>query len=239
VFALLNGISRSRGSKLTELAGICDLPVTSTHRLLVELVNLGVVERESDRYHLGPVLFELGLKASSQSDLLKASRPHLYELHAETRQAVYLAVLADSDILVVDVVANPAQMASQVRNGVGSRLPAHPTSTGKSLIAFGACAGGRVALRRVGPRTITHPTLFAEQMQAARAAGFTTECEETRAGIASVGAPIYCGTKVVGAIGVCAPTYSFKARQLGAQVRSAAHNASGALTALVECDDVG
>jgi DNA-binding IclR family transcriptional regulator len=232
VFTLLEGLSQCRGAKLTELAERCGLPVTSTHRLLGELVHLGVVQRKSDHYQLGTVLFELGLRASSNSDLLEASRGPLHDLYADTRQTVHLAVLDGSEILVVDVITGPTPIAPRLR--AGTRLPVHATAAGKCLLALGnADANANVILTRVGPRTVSNPRLFAEQMQLARTAGFATEFEEWRAGIASVAAPIHRGETVIGAVSVCGPTYSFKPQQLSVRARAAARRVGQALDAIL------
>jgi DNA-binding IclR family transcriptional regulator len=230
VFTLLDGISQSRGAKLTELAERCGLPVTSTHRLLGELVHLGVVQRNSDHYQLGSVLFELGLRASHISDLLEASRGPLHDLYADTRQTVHLAVLHGSEILVVDVITGP--ISPQLR--AGTRLPAHATAAGKCLLALGnADANANILLTRVGPRTVSNPRLFAEQIQLARTAGFATEFEEWRAGIASVASPIHRGETVIGAVSVCGPTHSFKPHQLSVRARAAARDVGQALDAIL------
>jgi DNA-binding IclR family transcriptional regulator len=230
VFTLLEGISQSRGAKLTELAERCGLPVTSTHRLLGELVHLGVVQRHSDHYQLGSVLFELGLRASSNSDLLEASRGPLHDLYADTRHTVHLAVLDGPEILVVDVITGPISPPLRA----GTRLPAHATAAGKCLLALGNTdTNANIILTRVGPRTVCNPRLFAEQIHHARTAGFATEFEEWRAGIASVAAPIHRGETVIAAVSVSGPTYAFKPHQLSVKARAAARRVGHALDAII------
>ena len=69
------------------------LPLSTTHRLLAELVEWGALRRADDgRYVLGRRMWEIGLLAPIQVEVREIASPFLSDVFAATQATVHLAV---------------------------------------------------------------------------------------------------------------------------------------------------
>ncbi|GAA1859364.1 IclR family transcriptional regulator [Pseudonocardia ailaonensis] len=227
VFTVLELISRTRGARLTQIADASGLPVTTTHRLLAELVELGVIERRSEGYQIGSALFDIAFRAPARAELLAAVRPALHDLYASTRATLYLAILSGSAVSVMDVVGGGELSGIRVRSG--DQLAAHATAAGKCLLATAGSDTLPVKLERLVPRTVTSSQVFAQQLQSVRALGYAVDVEEWQVGVASVAAPVVSEGHVVGVVAVALPVHHFNPHRWGSQVVNAARAASARL----------
>ena len=76
-----------------EVAARSGTPLTTTHRLLADLVAWGALSRRPDgRYEIGRKLWDLGLLAPVQLELRQVATPFLLDVHTATRDTVHLAV---------------------------------------------------------------------------------------------------------------------------------------------------
>src|SRR5437763_445761 len=191
--------------------------MTTTHRLLGELVGLGIIERTVSGYQLGSALFELAQGSPICAELLEAAQPYLQDLYELTHLVIHVAVLDEKDAFIVEKVSGHGSVAVPAR--VGTRLPLHATSLGKCLLAFSdaeALRGvGSYQLQHVGPRTVTSWPMLGEQLASARAMGYAVEFEEWRVGLASVAAPVLIGGSAVAAVAVTTNTLDFDSQRLG------------------------
>ncbi|RJG06785.1 IclR family transcriptional regulator [Noviherbaspirillum cavernae] len=82
------------GVRLTQLADLAQLDVSTTYRILKCLVEEGLIEqRMPDKaYALGLLSFEIGLAAMQRSPLLERAIPAMKAIAAETGDTVYLVV---------------------------------------------------------------------------------------------------------------------------------------------------
>ncbi|MEV0678631.1 helix-turn-helix domain-containing protein [Actinosynnema sp. NPDC050436] len=100
-FTLLDAlVSHPDGVGLTWIAHFCGIPKATTHRLLRQLEALGVVERSSDLYRVGPQVFRLGQAWQPYPHLLAAARRPLQDLAAATRSGAVLTVRCRREDLV-------------------------------------------------------------------------------------------------------------------------------------------
>ena len=121
--ALLRACGDSEGAlSLAELALRTGLPKPTAHRLLGELVRLGLVERAPDgRYRIGLALFVLGQSAPSARELRDIALPYLGDLHEETHENVHLAVPDGPDTLFLEKITG--RRATPIVSRTGGRLP--------------------------------------------------------------------------------------------------------------------
>src|SRR5262249_27703602 len=130
------------------------------------------------------------------------------ELADQTRETVTLEVLVRDEVLTLDEVVGSHMIGALP--SLGTRWPAHATSTGKVLLAHLPEEEllERLAHRLEGmtPRTITDPQALARELFRVRARGYATNVEELEPGFVAVAAPVRsaAGT-VVAAIGVGGP----------------------------------
>ncbi len=209
VVALLGAFDADhRALALSDLARRAALPLTTTHRLVAELVAGGFLERRPrGEYVVGRRLWDLGLLAPVQSGLRDVASPFLHDIYAATLATVHLAVRDGDRALYLDRLAGSASVP--VVSQVGSRLPLHATGVGKVLLAH-APEDVRTAvlgdLVRVTPYTITQPGRLEEQLRRVRREGWAQTSEEMSLGACSVAVPVRTlPGEVVAALGIVVP----------------------------------
>ncbi|MFD7712404.1 IclR family transcriptional regulator [Streptomyces sp. NPDC059785] len=231
--ALLRACGESDGApSLAELAARTGLPKPTAHRLIGELVRLGLVERTPDgRYRVGLPLFVLGQSAPSVRELRDTALPYLGDLHEATHENVHLAVPDGSDTLFLQKITG--RRATPIVSRTGGRLPAHCTATGKIFLAHDARLP-HIGLPRLTPRTLVLPGQLARDLAATRARGYGVNLEEAEVGVSAVAAPVYDpgrGPHPIAAISVTGSTRRLDVDRLGERVCAAARALSRTLTA--------
>jgi DNA-binding IclR family transcriptional regulator len=123
------------GRGVTDIARALGLPKSAVHRLLVTFQELGFVQQQADsRYRLGPALARLGLRAADMFTPRRVARPYLERLSQELGETVFLGVLVQDQVLVVDKVEHGQVL--RISPALGTVLPVHRTALGKLLLAF-------------------------------------------------------------------------------------------------------
>ena len=115
-----------------DIAAAANLPRSTTHRILDELIQLGWLVRTSQGYGLGPRVRGFA-GAGDQLSLRAASAPLLQVLHEATGVVAHLAVAAGSHVVIVDKVGG--RVVNTVPTQVGDRIPIHTTALGKAILA--------------------------------------------------------------------------------------------------------
>ena len=203
---LLKACAAHPAPRLGDLCKSQGLHKTTAYRLLSALENEGLLERtEDEAYRLGPEMVALGNQALGAPQLRDAARRELGALAEATRETATLEVLAGDDVFILDE-AMGGRVVGTVPS-VGTRWPAHATSTGKVLLAYRT--NGHATARRLPgftPRTIVDPAALARELARVRRRGYAVSAEELEPGFVAVGAPVRAadGT-VVAAISVGGP----------------------------------
>jgi DNA-binding IclR family transcriptional regulator len=192
---LLKAVSAARPERgLTELARAVGLNKTTAYRLLTALESEGLVERgpAAEGYRPGPELVALGSRALGAAELRFAARTELDALAQATLETATLEVLVGRDALILDEAVGRHVVGSLP--SIGTRWPAHATSTGKVLLAFlpDEDRGARTAapLARVTARTIAAPGALRRELLRVRERGYATSAEELEPGFVAVAAPV-------------------------------------------------
>src|SRR3954449_7436293 len=166
--------SRHPRLTLSEVATRSGTPLTTTHRLLAELVAWGALARRPDgRYEIGRKLWDLGLLAPVQLELRQVAAPFLLDVHTATRETVHLAVREGTRALYVERISGRESVP--VVSQVGSRLPLHATGVGKVLLAAApdeVLERMLAALSREPRHTITEPPRVRRDIADVRRRGF-------------------------------------------------------------------
>ena len=104
---------------VTELSQMLNQGKSRIHRNLVSLKHFGYVTQNqfSDKYALGWKLFQLGEKASVESNIRNIAAPYLKHLSNQTGLGAMLAVPINGEPLVVDSVANEGFISISVKPG--------------------------------------------------------------------------------------------------------------------------
>ncbi|MDO5498618.1 MAG: IclR family transcriptional regulator [Propionibacteriaceae bacterium] len=143
---IIEAIGRVNGaSRLGDLASELGMPKSSLHRLLVEMVNLGVLWSAGDgTYQLGPRLIRWGRMAGDSFDLPRLAKPVMQALRDETDETVNLYVPVEYGR--VCVASEPGNRALQHNPLVGLVRPAGRGAAGKLVMAY-ASADERTRIR--------------------------------------------------------------------------------------------
>jgi len=230
---LLKACAGRPAPRLGDLCRSQGLHKTTAYRLLSALESEGLLERtDDDAYRLGSELIALGNQALGAPRLREAARRELDALAETTRETATLEVLAGDDVLILDEAMGGRVVGSVP--SLGTRWPAHATSTGKVLLAYRG--NGHTPARPLSgftPRTIVDPAALARELARVRRRGYAVSTEELEPGFVAVGAPVHAadGT-VVAAISVGGPRTRLTADRIaeGARlVRAAATRVSRTL----------
>ena len=188
---------------------------STASRLLATLAARGLVERTtSGGYRLGVGLLRYVGVALTGLETVSQARPVLEELSARTRETANLAVLDRLDVVYVDQVTGSHAVVTV--NWVGLRRPAHASSSGKVLLAFGSDAVvERLLSRRLArltERTITDPAVLRGVLADVRRRGFAATIGELEDQLSTIAAPVWSDRKVIAAVSISGPAYRLPAR---------------------------
>jgi DNA-binding IclR family transcriptional regulator len=199
------------------------LPKSTVHRMLRELVRVGLLEQAGHDFRLGLLLFELGQLAPRQRELHEAARPHMAALHGATQHNVGLAVVLEHEVVYVDLLRG--KDGSRLPQRTGSRWPAHASCSGKAVLAFADGADGIPGgdLRRLTDRTITDVRELADELRRVRRRGVAFDRCESFPNVVGVAAPVTGpGDEVVGALSMSGLVGRINLARVEAAVRSTA-----------------
>ncbi len=136
VLALLDVFSRGSGSHtLTEISRQSGLSLTTTHRLVRELVAWGGLEiDETGHYRLGAKMLSLATSSTSGMQLREKALPHLADIHRRTGRTVLLGVRDGAHVMYIEALRPHANYTGQ--NRIGGRLRLHAGAVGLVLLAY-------------------------------------------------------------------------------------------------------
>jgi IclR family transcriptional regulator, acetate operon repressor len=223
---------------LSELAESIGLHKTTAFRLLGALERAEFVVRDLDRqrYRLGPALLRLATQARRSTGLHEATRPELEALSDATGETATIEVLIGEEVLILDEAHGRFIVGGTPE--VGTRWPAHATSTGKVLLAAARFEGeGKPASRqraarlvKLGPRTITSRAALERELAKVWRAGYAICREELEPGFIAISAPVRNAQgRTVAAMSIGGPKTRLtegRVAKVAARVRQAARRVS-------------
>jgi DNA-binding IclR family transcriptional regulator len=239
-FAILDLFDEERPEwTATEIARTLELPVPTTHRILMALKQRGYVSQheETKRFRLGVGALHLGDRAHASVDLRSLSRPVLKRLSRETGETALLTVVAPGGSRGVCLerveTAQPLRLSVQP----GRRVPLHAGASQKALLAFlPEDALERVVsqpLERLCERTIVDASDLRAELARIRKSGWARSAEETNLGVSGIAIPVLSERGgVVCAIGIAGPSARLDDARIGSEFRQVASAAEEIATTL-------
>jgi DNA-binding IclR family transcriptional regulator len=150
------------------------LPTSTAHRIVGDLIDAGLLERDDDRrVRIGLRLWELATRSSHALRLRQLSMPAMERVQARIREHTQLAILEQDEALFLERLSGPESGSNVTR--IAGRLPLHASSSGLVLLAFGErdlqerILAGR--LPRVAPETITDAAILRRKLAEVRGLG--------------------------------------------------------------------
>jgi DNA-binding IclR family transcriptional regulator len=120
---------------LTELSARAGTPLSTTLRLVRQLVAIGALERDARAsYTIGLTLLEIASLAPRGHGLRAIALPFMEDLHRATGNHVLLAVRVGHEAMIIERLS--AHRAARVLYRVGQRVPLHSTGVGLVLLAY-------------------------------------------------------------------------------------------------------
>jgi DNA-binding IclR family transcriptional regulator len=205
--ALGSGTPRLGVTEIAERVGLAKPTVYGLLRTL-EKHDLVVQDADSGKYSLGPGVLQLGNAYLDGSELRARSLLWAEALAQRASEAVWVATLSGSRVIVLHHVFRPDNTVQILE--VGAAIPWHACALGHAIAAhLPATASARVMAADLMPltgRTKTTRAALSRALAQVRKNGYAVEDQEATVGDAGVAAPIMNrhGT-VAGAIGVLGP----------------------------------
>lgn len=209
---------------LAEVVARTGLPRSTTHRILVDLVELGWLVRAHGKFELGMTLFELGERVGLKHRLRAAALPFMQDLYSVTEQTVHLAVRDGSEAVYVEKIHGHSALS--LPSHIGGRLPLTCTAVGKALLGMESVeVRDRVLslpLRRYTANSIVDSRRLAQELDSVRRTGVAIEREEAAMGGCCLASPVLLAGRPTAALSVSVPADRFKPELLAPAVRTAA-----------------
>lgn len=220
---------------LTSIAQRLGQPRSSVHRLLSELVQLGLLYRVgSTTYAPGPRLLRWGQAANQVAHIVKVAQPVMAKLRDAIGESVHLYVRQRDKRVCVAAAEGNFELRHFTE--VGKPLPLSVGASGKLLLAHASSPIQEQELRRAAAEPISPraPGLEAlrDQLAEILETDWTMSFGEREEGLAAAATPIRDDTgTVVAALSVSGPTARLTAErfeELHGQIEDAAEEISRA-----------
>jgi len=231
---------QAAGMTFAEIVAATGTPKASAHRILKELVGMGVLTFASNsaRYRGSLKLAGLGCEVTANLDLRTLAHSHLQALHEATHHTANLGIRDGDAGVYVDKIETP-DYGMKLFSEVGKRFPLYCTALGKALLAFAKKEDReRILARPLEPitsKTIVDPVKLREELASVRKEGFALDREEITRGVMCVAAPIFGSPdNVVGAVSIAFPSYIYSDRSIDPEIDAVRRYASAISGVLVK-----
>ncbi len=179
---------------ISEVARETGLTRAAARRFLLTLQALGYVGNDGRQFFLTPRVLRLGYAYLSSLSVADVAQTHLEQLADVVHESCSASVLDGFDIVYVARAATKRIMTISL--SVGTRLPAHPTSMGRVLLA--ALPDEQidaylalVSLARLTDRTIVDRDALRAELEKTRVRGWCIVDQELEDGVRSVAVPVH------------------------------------------------
>lgn len=223
---------------VSEIAQATRLHRATAHRIIMTLLSSGFLERTANGhgFRLGLRVVELGLGALRGLDFRRPAFPYMQQLVERYGETCTLAMFDRGQVLYVEVIHS--ERALTIAAGVGRRLPAHCTASGKVLLAF---LPTEVVERILNAplafyteKTITSADQLREELETVRQRGYAIADEEFEVGIWAISTPIRdVDGSVIAALSMPLPTNRLKQERIP-EIAQALLEAANAVSAHVQ-----
>lgn len=217
---------------IREMSRRSEIPRSTTHRLVQDLIQWGALERGKNGVRLGVRLFEIGNMVPDHTRLRELTIPFAHTLHAITSLTSNIALKEGNEIIYIEKIRSEDLRVPYSR--VGGRLPIHCTALGKTILAFSTDEFVESVLSRplarLAAKTITEPEHLRAELTEIRRTRVAYDLEESQKGLFCVAAPILGHTnRALGAISVTGANSQSQARSFSDAVSASAHAITHAL----------
>lgn len=219
---IVKALARSAegGLRVTELCKELGYTQATTHRLLQQLIDEGLVEQPGQRktYQLSIEFFALAARAGDQGGLRELCRPALLRLGASLGDSVFLLVRSGFDALCLDRWEGPFPIRS-FTGDIGGRVPLGVGQGAMAILAHLPAAEQEEIIRFNVPRLLHMNALdevfLRTEAAKARKQGYANTNSGLIDGMAGAGVPVFDrNQRVVAALSIGTMTSRLNAERL-------------------------
>src|SRR4030042_1013834 len=184
-----------RGLGINELARRLGISKSTVHGITAVLEEIEVLARNplNKKYNLGYAILELSRRGLSRMPLREIARRHMERLMEETDESVFLGILSNYHVLILDMVERKKEM--KITSPSGTKIPLDAGAPGKIFLAY---MEEKKTLHYLTPRgltkytehTITDINRYLEEIHEVRKKGVALDREEYLHGVRAVAAII-------------------------------------------------
>src|SRR5438132_7563986 len=192
--AVIRAFSRDHAAlSLSDIARSARIPAATARRCLLTLEELGYVTRSARDFLLRPKVLELGAAYLESMNIEQITKNHLEELARNTADSAALCVL--DGVEIVYVARTSVRTLLRLEAHVGSRFPAHATSTGRVLLAGLSTERlqryfDTASLEPLTERTVTSATELRSLIAECRRNGYAVVEDELAYGVVALAVPV-------------------------------------------------
>jgi IclR family pca regulon transcriptional regulator len=192
--AVIGAFTREHAAlSLSDIARSARIPAATARRCLLTLEELGYITRNGRNFLLRPKVLELGAAYLDSMNIEQITKTHLEELARNTSDSAALCVL--DGVEIVYVARASVRTLVRLEAHVGSRFPAHATSTGRVLLA--GVSPERLQryfetarFEALTDRTVTDPVRLRLLVEECRRAGYSAVEDELAYGVIALAVPV-------------------------------------------------
>lgn len=195
--AIIEAFGFSKGPlTLTQAADLTGHSKASVRRCLLTLCKLGYALQAGRQFQLAPRALRLGYAYVASEPLTKVAQPILEITSEHTHESASIAVLDSQDVVFVARSTHRRSLSSGL--GVGARLPAYCSATGRVLLSGQPKAHVEFILNRMSrpaltPHTRTGIRDILREIELVHTRGYAISDEELEIGLRSIAVPIRDG----------------------------------------------
>lgn len=215
---VLDLLARKGALGVRAVASALELPVGSVHRLLNDLAEESVVERDKEgAWRLAHRLLGIVDQQLEGVGFHRLAHPFCEAIAAEVGETVNVNILSGDGCVVVDKVRGNERMQLDWR--VGSRGPLHCGGSAKAILAYLPEAEQKRIAGLSNPRftefTLTTEHELLEELGRIRSRGYSIDNQEIVLGVFCVAVPILDRLRrPVGAISISGPSVKAPGKQV-------------------------
>ena len=191
----LSDVNRDVG--VTELSLRLNLPKSTVHRILKDLLKYSILEQEKDtsRYRLGLRLLKYSNSLLRSFDLRKIAKPILKKVCYETKETTFLTIWKNNQGICLDSISSSRSANTHLFVEIGREMPFHCTASSKVILANQPTEDvkrviSKEPLLKYTPNTITEPGKLMIHLLEIKNKGYAICNEELEEGIKAVAAPV-------------------------------------------------
>jgi len=210
-------LSKSRSTGVTELANIMKIGTSTAHRILATLEKKGFTVQEPDtgKYTVGHMLLQLTRSVIRKAAPLKYIQPHLDELCGKTGENVIFGVATPRKDKILVVAEEIADKTITIKSMLYKYFPLYICSCGKEYLLTLNDKQVKAVLSRTAMVPFTKYTLVSfaalrRQLAGFRELGYSMVKDELVVGMSAIASGILdAEDKFAGAIAIVGPTFRF------------------------------